>query len=125
MENFEKPIEIAVIGVGVVFLALASLTLVTISISRYIKVGKSPNVEIAEGRQINGNHGIGLKPDDDPMFTAAMVAAIQVVDGRLPAAAGGRLSSTALPGFDIWRSHGRQLLMQSQGLPRNPRTPGK
>ena len=125
MQNYEQAIEIAITGVGVVFLALASLTLVTLLICRYTKSDNVPNMATSEGPPNDDDPGIESKSDDDPMLTAAMVAAIQIADGRWPGVGGGTLSSTRLPGFGIWQSVGRQLLIQSQGLPRNQRTLGK
>ena len=66
--------------------------------------------------------GMDLKADADPMLTAAMVAAIQIADGNLSGFGAGTLSPPNPAAFGVWRAHGRQLLMQSQGLPRNPRT---
>ena len=122
MQEYEQALEIAITGIGVVFLALASLTLVTILISRYIKDDKRFNVETFESPPNDEHLGIGLKDDQDPMLTAAMVAAIQVTDGNLSGVSAGTLSPPNWAAFGVWRSHGRQLLMQSQGLSRNPRT---
>ena len=125
MRDYEQAIEIAITGVGVVFLALASLTIVTILISRYLTADKGANTENSEASVDENDFENGLKSEEDPMLTAAMVAAIQVIEGGLSDAGEGALPSTRWSGLGIWRAHGRQLLMQSQGSPRNPRTLGK
>ena len=121
MQDYEQALGIAITGIGVVFLALASLTLVTTMISRYVKVDKGSNMEAPESPSNEQHIEIGLQADEDPMLTAAMVAAIQVADGNLPGVGGGILSPPNWTSFGVWRSHGRQLLMQTQGLSRNPR----
>lgn len=122
LQAYEQALEIAITGIGVVFLALASLTLVTILISRYIKEDKVSNMETSESSPDDENHGMDLKADADPMLTAAMVAAIQVADGNLSRVGGGTSAPPNWAAFGAWRAHGRQLMMQSQGLSRNPRT---
>ena len=122
MQAYEQALEIAITGIGVVFLALASLTVVTILISRYIKGDTASDLKTSDS-PLNDEHvGIGLHTDEDPMLTAAMVAAIQVADGNVSGVGVGAFSPPNWAPLGIWRSHGRQLLMQSQGLSRNPRT---
>lgn len=125
LQAYEQALEIAITGIGVVFLALASLTLVTLLISRYIKMDDGSHMEPSESPPNDEHLGAEFKAEPDPMLTAAMVAAIQVADGNLSRVAGGTLSPPIWAGVGVWRSHGRHLLMQSQGLSRNPRTPKK
>lgn len=122
MQAYEQALEIAITGIGVVFLALASLTLVTLLISRYIKVDDGSHVEPSESPQNDEHLVADFKPEPDPMLTAAMVAAVQVAEGNLSRVGGGTFFPPNWAGFGVWRSHGRHLLMQSQGLSRNPRT---
>tara|TARA_Y100001949_G_C15717777_1_gene213750 strand:+ start:75 stop:479 length:405 start_codon:yes stop_codon:yes gene_type:complete len=122
LHKYEQAIEIAATGIGVVFLALASLTLVTVLLSRYIKGDRGQDAEASEGPRNDEDFGIGLGTDDDPMVTAAMVAAIQVVQGNIPEVVGGASFSPSVPVVGSWRSHGRQMLMQSQGSSTKPRT---
>ena len=119
MHDYEKALEIAATGIGTVFLALAGLTLVTILLSRYIKGDKGQNIESSDSPRNEEDFEIGLRTDEDSMVTAAMVAAIQVVQGKVGR---GALSLPSVPFVGTWRSQGRQILMQSQGSSTNPRT---
>ena len=122
MHEYEQAIEIAATGIGVVFLALASLTLVTILLTRYIKGDRDQDAEASEGPRNNEDDDIGLGTDDDVMVTAAMVAAIQVAQGDIPGVGRGASFPPSVPAIGSWRYHGRQMMMQSQGTSTNPRT---
>lgn len=126
MKDYERALEIAGTGVGVVFLALVTLTLVTLLLTRYIKEkgsgdepqdpgtsGGAPEEETSPNQPTDG---------DDPAAIAAMVAAIQVVRGRVSQAAALATPSSDSPSVGAWRSQGRQALMQSQGVSSTPRT---
>ena len=126
MRDYERAIEIAGTGIGVVFLALVTLTLVTLVITRYIKhkdqkdelvnpgvPTDDPESSLATGEFIN---------NDDPAAIAAMVAAIQVIRGSVTRVPMRPLPSSTAPTVGAWRSQGRQALMQSQGASSTPRT---
>ena len=125
MGEYERALEIAGTGIGVVFLALVSLTLVTMVLTRYLKEGR-PHSETAPSGSSEAEPApvepAAAQGEDDPAVVAAMVAAIQVIRGGAARIAMGALPSSVAPTVGAWRSQGRQSLMQSQGSPTNTRS---
>ena len=129
MEDYERALEIAGTGVGVVFLALVALTLVTLLLTRYVK---EKNEEDEEKEPLNPGPP-NAEPEEamttieptegkDPAAIAAMVAAIQVIRGSVTRVPMRPLPSCTAPTVGAWRSQGRQALMQSQGVSSTRRT---
>ena len=121
MGDYERALETAGTGIGVVFLALVALMLITMALTRYLK---------ENGRQGDGSPDASLDPEtigdesvvgqgDDPAVIAAMVAAIQLVRGGVARVI---RRSTDAPASSSWRFQGRQALMGSQGIATYPRT---
>tara|TARA_B100000745_G_C19950093_1_gene320718 strand:- start:158 stop:535 length:378 start_codon:yes stop_codon:yes gene_type:complete len=121
LNDFGKALEIASTGVGVVFVALAGLTLVTTLLTKYIKGDKAPITESPDDTLNYENFPSEITGDDDPMVVAAMVAATQVIQANLPQVEVGAVFTKNVPAVGVWRSQGRQMLMQSQGSSINPR----
>jgi len=111
LRDFERAFEVAGTGIGVVFLALVALTLITMLLTRFFKTN-----EPADGKPSEGSpETVVGQTEDDPAAVAAMVAAIQVARGGVPQTAMGALPAAKAATIGAWRSQGRQALMQSQG----------
>ena len=120
MRDFERAFEVAGTGIGVVFLALVALTLITMLLTRFLKTDDTadarPSEETPETAPVLTDTGVS-QPEDDPAAVAAMVAAVQVVRGGLPQTPASKAAAVG-----AWRSQGRQALMQSQGYSARPRS---
>ena len=125
MGDYERALEVAGTGIGVVFLALVALTLITSLLTRYIKGddhhGEGPPAaptppEPDDADQLTAEQG------DDPAVIAAMVAAIRVVRGGVGRVVRRPRGPANAPASSSWRSQGRQSLMDSQGVATNPRS---
>ncbi len=120
MGDYERALEIAGTGIGVVFLALVTLTLVTMVLTRWFKESL-PSDTLPEIKPVVSDP-VEAQQEDDPAVVAAMIAAIQVVRGGITRVARGPLPSTTGPTVGAWQSQGRQALMGSQGVPTKPRS---
>jgi Na+-transporting methylmalonyl-CoA/oxaloacetate decarboxylase gamma subunit len=118
--DYERALEIAGTGIGVVFLALATLTLVTMVLTRWFKEA-GPSDILPEIKPVV-SEPVEAQQENDPAVVAAMIAAIQVVRGGITRVAMRPLPSTTEPTGGAWRSQGRQALMGSQGVPTKPRS---
>ena len=126
MSDYERAFEIAGTGVGVVFVALVILTLVTLLLTRFLEEknnDEGPQKPYADHDLSDIRATTSESTDeDDSAAIAAMVAAIQVVRGSISHAVSVALPSSDAPTVGTWRSQGRQTLMQSQGVSSTPRT---
>ena len=125
MRDYERALEIAGTGIGVVFLALVTLTIVTMILTRNLKEGNEQSAsppDVSSEAEPAASESVASQQDGDPAVVAAMVAAIQVVRGGAVRVARGPLPSLTSPSVGAWRSQGRQALMGSQGVPANPRS---
>ena len=123
LRDFERAFEVAGTGIGVVFLALMALTLITMLLTRFLKMDDAadarPSEETSETVPVLTGSGVS-QPEDDPAAVAAMVAAVQVVRGGVPQTPASKAATAG-----TWRSQGRQALMQSQGSSARPRSHGR
>ena len=125
MGDYERALETAGTGIGVVFLALVALMLITMALTRYLKENDqqgdgSPDAPLEP--EPTNSESVAAQQDDDPAVIAAMVAAIQVVRGGVARVIRRPKAPTNAPASSSWRSQGRQALMGSQGTSTNPRS---
>ena len=120
MKDYERALEIAGTGIGVVFLALVALTFVTILLTRYIKEdgqhGDGPT-DASTPPEPNDSDRVASKQGDNPAVIAAMVAAIRVVRAGLGRVVIRQRAPANGPASSSWRSQGRHALLNSQGVP--------
>ena len=125
MKDYERALEIAGTGIGVVFLALVALTFITMLLTRYIKEDDKPDGGPTEAPTPPEPHDADHKAaeqGDDPAVIAAMVAAIRVVRGGVARVVRRPRGPAESPASGSWRSQGRQALMDSQGVSTKPRS---
>ena len=125
MKDYERALEIAGTGIGVVFLALVALTLITMALTRYLKEDDQRDDEPPDAPpepEPGGAESAAAQQNDDPAVIAAMVAAIHVVRSGVARVTRRPQPSTTAPTTGAWRSQGRQALMDSQGAAINLRS---
>ena len=125
MGDYERALEVAGTGIGVVFLALVAVTLITSRLTRYIKEddhhGEGPPAAPATPEPDDADQ-TAAEQSDDPAVIAAMVAAIRVVRGGVARVVRRPRGPAESPASGSWRSQGRQALMDSQGVSTKPRS---
>ncbi|MQG77222.1 MAG: hypothetical protein FI703_07855 [SAR202 cluster bacterium] len=123
--DYERALETAGTGIGVVFLALVALMLITMALTRYLKENDQQNdgpPDTPTPPEPTGDESVTAGQDDDPAVIAAMIAAIQVVRGGVARVIRRPKAPTNTPASSSWRSQGRQALMGTQGTSTNPRS---
>lgn len=125
MGDYERALEVAGTGIGVVFLALVAVTLITSLLTRYIKEddhhGERPPAAPVTPEPDDADQ-TAAEQSDDPAVIAAMVAAIRVVRGGVARVVKRPRGPAESPASGSWRSQGRQALMDSQGVSTKPRS---